>query len=97
MRISPVDDAKYWLRQAIAERAPDVATIEQFNDSRRSFDEIAAVIVRAKQLAVAARLPVPVVAPRAVPRPESPAVIERPLYAPVRERRRRRSLMDWLD
>ena len=35
-RVSAVDDAKYWLRQAIAEREPHLRTIEQFNDSRES-------------------------------------------------------------
>jgi hypothetical protein len=58
-RSSKVDDAKYFLRQAIAERAPQMRTIEQFNDSRQSFAEIEAVIRRARELARQAQLPVP--------------------------------------
>ena len=34
-RVSAVDDAKYWLRQAIAEREPHLRTIEQFNELAR--------------------------------------------------------------
>src|SRR6185437_7348240 len=56
-RVSPVDDAKYWLRQAIAEREPGMRTIEEFNDTRHSYGEIAAVIQRAKQLAATAHVP----------------------------------------
>jgi hypothetical protein len=56
-RVSKVDDAKYFLRQAIAEREPHLKTIEEFNDSRQSFAEIEAVIHRAKELARAAQLP----------------------------------------
>jgi hypothetical protein len=53
-RVSSIDDAKHWLRQAIAERTGgQVATIEEFNDSQSSFGEIAAVVSRAKQLATA--------------------------------------------
>src|SRR4051812_32095172 len=60
VRVSSVDDAKHWLRMAIAERDPAMTTIEAFNDSRQSFGEIEAVIARAKQLASAAnRLPAP--------------------------------------
>jgi len=98
VRISPVDDAKYWLRQAIAESAPEIKSIERFNDSRRSYGEVAAVIARAKQLAASALLPVPApAAPDALPWPKSPEVVETPLYAPARSRTQRRSLMDWLD
>ena len=58
-RVSTIDDAKHWLRLAIAERTGGaIATIEEFND-RQSFVEIAAVVDRAKQLA-AANLPAPV-------------------------------------
>lgn len=55
-RVSPIDDAKYWLRQAINECTPGM-TIEQFNDTRGSYGEVATVIQRAKQLAASARLP----------------------------------------
>ena len=53
-----LEDARYWIRQAIVERHPDLAWlpvmhIEWFNDSH-SFAEVAAVIARAKQLALAA-------------------------------------------
>ncbi|OYV38962.1 MAG: hypothetical protein B7Z80_08625 [Rhodospirillales bacterium 20-64-7] len=59
VRVSSIDDAKHWLRQAIAESTGgQVATIEEFNDSR-SFAEVAAVVARARQLATA-NLPVPV-------------------------------------
>jgi hypothetical protein len=58
-RVSKVDDAKYWLRRAIAERAPQMRTIEEFNDSRQSFAEIEAVIRRARELARQAQLPAP--------------------------------------
>ena len=57
MKQGAIEDARYWLRQAILERHPGLAwlpvmTIEAFNDSRLSFDEIAAVIARAKELAI---------------------------------------------
>jgi hypothetical protein len=50
VRVTPIDDAKHWLRVAIAERAGPMS-IEQFNDSSPSFEQVAAVIARAKQLA----------------------------------------------
>ena len=59
-RMTKIDDAKYWIRQAIAEREPHLKTIEEFNDSRQSYAEIEAVIRRAKELALAAQLPAPV-------------------------------------
>lgn len=31
-RMTKIDDAKYWIRQAIAEREPHLKTIEEFND-----------------------------------------------------------------
>ena len=55
-RVSAVDDAKYWLRQAIAERSPHW-TIEQFNDNADDYSEIAAVIRRAKEMAREAQQP----------------------------------------
>jgi hypothetical protein len=60
VRVSQIDCAKHWLLQAIQERAPQLKTIEAFNDdSRRSYEEVAAVIARAKQLAQQAQLPAP--------------------------------------
>jgi hypothetical protein len=53
LRASSVDTAKFWLERAIAEKTGGAVTrIENFNDSRRSFSEIAEVINRAKQLAL---------------------------------------------
>jgi hypothetical protein len=59
VRAAAIDDARYWLRQAIVELHPGFAwlpvmQIEEFNDSH-SFAEVAAVIERAKELAAAAR------------------------------------------
>lgn len=102
LRESSIDDAKFWLREAIAERTGGaIATIEEFNDGQQSFDEVAAVIDRAKQLAAAnlpARLPAPEVTPARLaspswgePQPQSP---------PVREQDRRSlwsKMEDWLD
>lgn len=56
VRVTCIDDAKHWLRQAIAERKTGATTIEQFNDASPSYEQVAAVIDRAKQLAKAARL-----------------------------------------
>jgi hypothetical protein len=54
LRASSVDTAKYWLEKAIAEKTHGTVThIESFNDSRRSYSEIAEVIDRARQLALA--------------------------------------------
>jgi hypothetical protein len=51
------EDARYWIRQAIRQLYPGsslpIMQIESFNDSH-SYDEVAAVIARAKQLALAA-------------------------------------------
>jgi hypothetical protein len=102
VRVSSVDDAKHWLRLAIAEIAPGVACIEDFNDTRRTYAEVAAVIERAKQLAaqsVARALPPPAPAlPAPVveilpPQRQAPPVVYNP---PPRVRvRRRSSLADW--
>jgi len=100
--VSPIDDAKFWLLQAIAERAPGITTIEQFNDTRGSYTEIEAVIARAKQLAAEAQrpaLPAPVaeiLPPHrpALPAPEPARIVFNPRPAHVRQRR---SLADWLD
>jgi len=84
VRLSPVDDAKYWLRQAINELEPG-STIEAFNDTRNSYEEIEAVIRRAKQLARQAQLPArrPVAAVKALPAPAVAEILP-PAPAPVR-------------
>jgi hypothetical protein len=52
LRASSVDTAKYWLERAIAEQTGGTITrIESFNDSRRSYREIAAIVSRAQELA----------------------------------------------
>ena len=98
--VSSIDAAKHWLRQAIAEVAPEVRRIEDFNDTRRTYDEVAAVIARAKQLALAAQAPVALPAPAPVVEILPPA---QPAPAPVfvnrtppRPARARRSLADWI-
>jgi len=55
--VGAINDARYWLRQAIVELHPGFAwlpvmQIESFNDSH-SFREVAEVIERAKELALA--------------------------------------------
>ena len=52
LRASSVDNAKFWLEQAISEKLGRRSSIESFNDSRRSYREIAEVVARARQLAV---------------------------------------------
>lgn len=64
VRISRLDEAKHFLRAAIAERVPGLTEIEGFNDTRQSYGEISDVIARAKQLATARQLPAPVSAAR---------------------------------
>jgi hypothetical protein len=91
VRVTSIDDAKFWLRQAIAERYPAGMTIEEFNDGARSYDEIAAVIARAKQLAA----PVVEILPP-VPVPTS-GEVTRVLQRAGRIAARRRSLADWSD
>jgi len=62
VRVSSIDDAKHWLRLAIAEVDPGITRIEDFNDTRSTFAEVGAVIERARQLAaesVALALPPP--------------------------------------
>src|SRR3984957_7716441 len=70
VRVSAIDDAKHWLRQAINEQT-GLTSIEQFNDTRSSFAEIENILIRAKQLAATAmaRLPAPM-PQRALPAPE---------------------------
>ena len=54
LRASSVDAAKFWLERAIAEKTGGTVTrIENFNDFRRSYGEIAEVLARARQLAAA--------------------------------------------
>jgi hypothetical protein len=77
VRVSQIDCAKHWLLQAIQECEPQLKSIEAFNDSRRSYEQVAAVIARAKELARQAQLPVarPVAAlPAPVTRETLPAV-----------------------
>ena len=98
VRVSVIDDAKHWLRQAIAEREPAIRTIEEFNDTRRTFDEIAAVIARAKELALAAQQPVPALAsvPVGIDAPPLPAT--RAQRRADRMAARRRSMsVEWLN
>lgn len=87
MRQGAIDDAQYWLRQAIVERHPELAwlpamQIEWFNDdSRRSYGEIAEVLARAKQLAAQRQLPAPAPVVEILP-PQRPA-LPAPDPAPV--------------
>jgi hypothetical protein len=110
VRVSSLDDAKVYLRQAIAEHEGRPMAIEAFNDSRSSYGEIALIIERAKELARAAQLPAPVfhqalpasvaapVATRALPAPafrQPPLTVEAtPLQRSVLARRR--SLAEFL-
>lgn len=93
VRVSSVDDAKHWLRQAIAEIAPETRRIEDFNDTRGSYVEIAAVIVRAKQLALAAQRSAPLVE-ILPPERQAPVTLDLVPRAHVRSRP---NLNDWLD
>jgi hypothetical protein len=83
VRVSSLDNAKYWLLRAIAETAPGITSIEQFNDTRSDYAEVARVIARAEQLATAARLPAPspVMPVRALPAPLP--VLEGEILPPV--------------
>ena len=74
MRVGAIDDARYWIRQAIVELHPGyrwlpVMQIEAFNDSH-SFAEVAEVIDRAKQLARAAQFSPPPQRPALTYQPE---------------------------
>jgi hypothetical protein len=104
VRVSRIDDAKHWIGLAIAEVAPGVARIEDFNDTRSTFAEVSAVIERAKQLAaqsVARALPAPVVEilPPQLPAPALSRAVPVPVTRTVvryREPRMPRpSLLDW--
>ena len=57
VRVSKIDCAKHFILQAIQECEPQLKTIEAFNDSRRSYEQVAAVIGRARELARQAQLP----------------------------------------
>jgi hypothetical protein len=99
VRVSPVDDAKHWLRLAIAEIEPGISRIEDFNDTRSTFAEVGAVIERAKQLAaqsVARALPPPAPVMEILPpqRRAAPVVVFDPL--PRARVRNRPSLANWL-
>jgi hypothetical protein len=80
VKVSNIDSAKYWLLQAVHEREPQIKTIEQFNDSRRSYDEVLAVLDRARELARQSMLP----APRPVAALPAPVVVGE-ILPPVRE------------
>lgn len=112
VRVSSLDDAKHYLRLAIAEVMPGAARIEDFNDGCRTFAEVAAVIERARQLAAqsAARVALPPPA-RALPAPvaeilpprrQAPPAAAAPVFLdddppPSRVRvRRRPSLAEWI-
>jgi hypothetical protein len=85
VRVSSLDNVPHFLRQAIAEVAPGVTRIEDFNDGCHTFAEVAAVIERARQLAAqsAARaLPRPAPALRALP---APAQAEPEILPPERQ------------
>jgi hypothetical protein len=62
-KVVPIDDAEFWLRKAIEERRPGSGmAIESYNDSCASYQDIATLLGRAKQLATAraaANLPPP--------------------------------------
>jgi hypothetical protein len=85
VRAAPIDDARYWLKRAIAERYPgwlpfgEIGVIESFNDSH-SFAEVAAVIERAKQLASAParQLPPPAPVAQILPPAARPALTYQP-------------------
>ncbi len=98
VRTSPIDDAPHWLRLAIAEVAPGVARIEDFNDTRSTYAEVAAVIRRAKELATqsisrALATPAPVVEILPPERRQQPVAVFNP--RPVRATPRR-NLAGWI-
>jgi hypothetical protein len=109
VRVSSIDDAKFWVRQAIAERDPSIGSIEQFNDTRGSYTEVAEVIARAKQLAASAprstalTTPTRLLTGEILPPPSSdnraPAVLNlrSARRMPQRVPERRPSLFDWKD
>ena len=97
VRVSSIDDATQFLRLAIAEIAPGAARIEDFNDTRRTYAEVAAVIERARQLAaqsVVRALPAPPVV-EILP-PQRQALPPAASVALPRARSRRASLASWI-
>jgi hypothetical protein len=85
--VGAINDARYWLRQAIVELHPayawlPVMQIEAFNDSH-SFAEVARVIERAKKLAAASARPAhvssaPAPAAEILPPSRRPALMHQP-------------------
>jgi hypothetical protein len=73
--VSSLDDAKVYLRLAIAEHEGRPMPIEVFNDTRSSYGEIAPIIERARELARAAQLPAPVFH-QALPAPAATPIAE---------------------
>jgi hypothetical protein len=92
VRAGQLEDARYWIRQAIAELHPayawlPVMQIEAFNDTH-SFAEVAEVIARAKQLALASMRQSPpsrASAPEILPPPRRPALTHQPHSGPTIE------------
>jgi hypothetical protein len=88
VRVSPIDDAKHWLRQAIKEKT-GLSSIEQFNDTRSSFAEIKEVLDRARELARTGGAQVPALVGEVLPpvRAALPAAnvpaVQRPANPPV--------------
>jgi hypothetical protein len=66
VRVSSIDDAKHWLRQAIAEKT-GLTSIEQFNDKAGSFAEIQEILGRARELARAGAARVPALVGEVLP------------------------------
>jgi hypothetical protein len=82
--VTSIDSAKHYLRRAIDEVAPGM-TIEGFNDTRETFNQVVAVITRARELAMAAQVtppprPVPV---RALPAPSPERALVGEVLPPV--------------
>jgi hypothetical protein len=82
VRVSSLDDAKVYLRLAIAEHEGLPMAIETFNDRQSSYAQIAPIIERARELARAAQLPAPVFR-QALPAPASSPVPQ--ILPPERE------------
>jgi hypothetical protein len=80
VKVSHLDSAKFWLMKAINELEPQMTRIEDFNDSRRSYDEVKGVLVRAREMALEARM---------LPAPQPVRALPAPIYGeilpPVRE------------
>lgn len=76
VHVSPINNARYWLQQAVAERG--FTSIESFNDSRASYSEIAEILARAKQLAAAHTRQGPAPAAQNLSPPPRPALAYQP-------------------